>query len=68
MQKGVGEIMGGALIETNARRLKTEAENEANRKSAQRMLDIGKLTIEEVAICSGLSVEEVEQIAGLQAV
>ncbi|MEY8431540.1 hypothetical protein AALC75_13605 [Lachnospiraceae bacterium 48-42] len=68
VQKGVGEIMGGALIETNARRLKTEAENEANRKSAQRMLDIGKLTIEEVAICSGLSVEEVEQIAGLQAV
>ena len=68
VQKGVGEIMGGALIETNARRLKTEAENEANRKSAQRMRDIGKLTIEEVAICSGLSVEEVEQIAGLQAV
>ena len=68
VQKGVGEIMGGALIETNARRLKTEAENEANKKSAQRMLDIGKLTIEEVAICSGLSVEEVEQIAGLQAV
>ncbi len=68
VQKGVGEIMGGALIETNARRLKTEAENEANRKSAQRMLNMGKLTIEEVAICSGLSIEEVEQLAGLQTV
>ena len=68
VQKGVGDIMGGALIETSARRLKLEAENEANKKTAQRMLNMGKLTIEEVAICSGLSVEEVEQLAGLQTV
>lgn len=68
VQKGVGDIMGGALIETSARKLKIEAENEANKKTAQRMLNMGKLTIEEVAICSGLSVEEVEQLAGLQTV
>ncbi len=68
VQKGVGDIMGGALIETSARRLKLEAENEANKKTAQRMLNMGKLTIEEVAMCSGLSVEEVEQLAGLQTV
>ena len=68
VQKGVGDIMGGALIETSARKLKIEADNEANKKTAQRMLNMGKLTIEEVAICSGLSVEEVEQLAGLQTV
>lgn len=28
VQKGVGDMMSGALIETNARRLKNEAENE----------------------------------------
>lgn len=32
------------------------------------MLKAGKLTIEEIAECSGLSVEEIEQLAGLQTV
>ena len=61
-------VKGSALIETSARKLKIEAENEANKKTAQRMLNMGKLTIEEVAMCSGLSIEEVEQLAGLQTV
>ena len=68
VQKGVGDIMGGALIETNARRLKNEAENETKRNTALRMLKRGKLTIEEIAEDSGLSVVEVEQLAGLQTV
>ena len=38
-------VMGSALIETSARKLKIEAENEANKKTAQRMLNMGKLTI-----------------------
>ena len=66
VQKGVGDIMGGALIETSARRLKHEAENETKRNTALRMLKMGKLTIEEIAECSELSVAEVEQLAGLQ--
>ncbi len=32
VQKGVGDMMSGALIETNARRLKSEAENETKKK------------------------------------
>ncbi len=66
MQKGVGDIMGGALIETSARRLKNEAENETKKKTALRMLKMGKLTIEEIAECSDLSVEEVTQLAKFQ--
>ncbi len=62
MQKDVGNIMGGALIETSARRLK----NEANKKMALRLLKLEKLTIEEIAKCSDLSMEEVEQLAELQ--
>lgn len=64
VQKGVGDIMGGALIETSARRLK----NEANKETAIRMIKRGKMTIEEIAEDTGLSVAEVEQLAGLQTV
>ncbi len=61
VQKGVGDMMRGAMIETSARKLKKEA----NRETALRMLKIGKLTIEEIAEYSGLSIAEVEQLAGL---
>ena len=64
VQKGVGDMMRGAMIETSARKLKKEA----NRETALRMLKIGKLTIEEIAEYSGLSIAEVEQLAGLQTV
>ena len=62
MQKGVGDIMGGALIETEARRLRDEATAEKARKTALRMLKSGKLTFEEIAEYSELSVEEVKQL------
>ncbi len=68
VQKGVGDMMRGALIETSARRLKNEAENEAKRNIALRMLKRGKLAIEDIAEYSGLSVAEVEQLAGLPTV
>ncbi len=70
VQKGVGEIMGGALIETEARTIlnqgKSEGISETKKKTALRMLKIGKLTIEEIAECSELSMAEVEQLARLQ--
>ena len=69
VRKGVGEIMGGALIETEARVIlnqgKSEGISETKKKTALRMLRMGKLTIEEIAECAELSVAEVEQIAGL---
>ena len=66
VQKGVGDMMRGALIETSARRLKNEAESEAKRETALRMLQDGELPIDKVAKYSGLSVAEVEQLAELQ--
>ncbi|MCM1127806.1 MAG: hypothetical protein NC429_15205 [Lachnospiraceae bacterium] len=68
VQEGVGDMMSGALIETSARRIKNETENETKRNTALRMLKRGKLTIEEIAEDSGLSITEVEQLAGLQTV
>ena len=62
VQKGVGGVMGGALIETEARRLRDEAMAEKARKTALRMLKSGKLTFEEIAEYSELSVEEVKQL------
>lgn len=65
VQKGVGDIMGGALIETSARRLKTEAEIETKKKTALRMLQDGELPIDKIAKYSGLDIEDVEQLAGV---
>ena len=68
VQKGVGDMMRGALIETSARRLKSEAENETKKKTALKMLKTGKLTIEEIAEYTELKISEVEQLAGIQTV
>ena len=72
VRKGIGDIMGGALIETEARTIlnqgKSQGEKETKRKTALKMLKMGKLTIEEIAECSELSVAEVEQLAGMQTV
>lgn len=64
LQKGVGGIMSGALLETSARKLR----NEANKETARRMLKRGKLTLEEIAEDTGLSIAEVKQLAELQTV
>ncbi len=68
VQKGVGEIMGGALIETEARTILNQGKDEANRATALRMLKRGKLTLEEIAEYSGLSVSEVKALAEPQTV
>ncbi len=78
VQKGVGDIMGGALIETTARKIRDEAAREAAKeaakeatreaaiKTALRLLQIGKLTTEEIAVGSGLTVKEVKELANMQ--
>ena len=72
VQKGVGDMMSGALIETSARTILNQGIkqgiSETKKQTALRMLKMGKLTIEEIAECSELSVAEVEQLAGLQTV
>ncbi len=68
VQKGIGDMMRGAMIETEAKKILNKGRNEASRETANRLLKTGKLTIEEVAECSGLSVEDVEQLAQLQTI
>ena len=63
MQKGVGDMMGGALIETEARTILNQGISAANRETASRMLKRGKLTIQKIVEYTGLSVEEVELLA-----
>ena len=64
IEKGVSDIMGGALIETDARKIKDEAAKE----TALRLIQIGKLTTEEIAVGSGLTVEEVKELENMQPV
>lgn len=59
VQKGVGGIMSGALIETEARRIK----NENKKETALRMLQDGELPIDKIAKYSGLDIAEVERLA-----
>ena len=66
VQEGVGDMMSGALIETSARKIKNETENETKRNAALRMLQDGELSIDKIAKYSGLNVEDVEQLARLQ--
>ena len=62
IEKGMGDIMGGALIETEARRLRDEAERENARKTALRMLQDGELPTDKIAKYSGISISEVEHL------
>ena len=68
MQKGVGDMMRGALIETEARTILNQGISQTKRETALRMLQDGKLAVEEIAKYSGLSITEVEQLAELQTV
>jgi len=69
MQKGVGGMMSGALIETEARAIlnrgKDEGRNENKKETAIRMLQDGVLPIEKIAEYSGLDITVVEQLEGL---
>ena len=61
-------MMSGALIETSARRNKTTAEIEKQKRIANRMLQAGKLSVEEIAEYTELTVSEVELLAECQKV
>ena len=72
--------MRGALIETSARTIlnqgisqgisqgRREGIRETKKETALKMLKRGKLTVEEIAEDTGLSVAEVEELALLQTV
>ena len=64
IQKGVGGMMRGALIETEAKRIL----NKGKRETALRMIQDGELSLEKVAKYSGLAIKEVEELAKLQTV
>ncbi len=67
-EKGVGDMMRGALVETSARTILNQGISQNQRETALRLLKRGKQTVEEIAEDTGLSVTEVEQLAGLQTV
>ena len=80
VQKGIGAMMRGPLIQTEARTILnrgisqginqgiSQGRNQGKKEIALRMLKMGKLTVEEIAECSALSVAEVEQLANPQTI
>ncbi len=68
VQKGIGGMMSGALLETEARTILNRGKDEAKKETALRMLQDGELSIDKIAKYSGLDVAEVELIAEFQTV
>lgn len=68
VQKGIGGIMRGKMIRTQARAILEQGIHENQKETALKMMKSGKFTVEEIAEFSGLNVEEVEQFARLQTV
>ena len=78
VQKGGGDMMSGALIETEARTILSQGisqgikqgikqgANETKKKTALIMLQDGELSIEKIAKYTDLEVAEVEQLAETQ--
>ena len=66
VQKGVGGMMSGALLETEARTILNRGKDEAKKETALRMLKDGELSIDKIAKYSGLDVTEVELLTGMQ--
>ena len=64
IQKGVGGMMRGPMIETEAKRIL----DKGKRETALRMIRDGELSIEKVAKYSGLAIKEVEELSKLQTV
>ncbi len=63
-----GAMMRGPLIQTEARTILNRGISECKKEIALRMLKMGKLTVEEIAEYSALSVAEVEQLANPQTI
>ncbi len=75
VQKGIGDLMRGALIETSARTIlkqgfregreegRAEGQAEERIQSAMRMIAAGKFQIEDIAQISCLTVEQVRELA-----
>ncbi|MCI8300570.1 MAG: hypothetical protein HFI69_09495 [Lachnospiraceae bacterium] len=76
VQKVVGDMMRGAMIETSARRILnqgisqgiSQGINETKKETALRMLKDRELSVDKIAKYSGLEVAEVERLAGVQTV
>ena len=68
VQKGIGEMMSGALIETEARTILNKGKAEGRKEAALRMLQDGELPMDKIAKYSGLDITEVELLAGIQMV
>ena len=72
VQKVVGNMMRGALIETSARTILSQGIsrgiNQAQKETTLRMLQDGELSVEKIARYSGLRIKDVERLAELQTV
>ena len=68
VQKEIGGMMRGALLETEARTILNRGKDETKKETALRMLQDGELSIDKIAKYSGLDVAEIKLLEGLRTV
>ena len=68
IRKGVGEIMGGRVLELPSERLIQQGielgEEKQSYRIARAMLEDGELSLEKISCLTGLNMEELEKIQG----
>ena len=63
VREGVKSVMGGRVLEHEAKKILDEGKKEQSIETALKMIARGKLTLEEIAEDSGLTLEEVKELA-----
>lgn len=68
IRKGLGEIMGGRVLELPSERLIQQGielgEEKQSYRIARAMLEDGELSLEKISCLTGLNMEELEKIQG----
>ena len=61
-KKGIGEVMGGNVLELESDKLIAKGKQETQVETAVRMLQAGKYAVEEIADISGLTIEKIYEL------
>lgn len=63
VKEGVGLVMGGRIFDYEAKTIKSEGLREGRKETARNLIRAGKMSLEEIAECSSLPIDELKVIA-----
>ena len=63
MRKGVATVMGGKILNYEAKDILNQGVDQGRREVAENMIKLGKNSFEEIALCTNMPVSDVEALA-----